>query len=170
MSGGHFDYLQYRISDIVDSIEAEIENATKPKPPKVVKEGVSIWEILGEGSRRYVFHESFHTYAQALEYYNKSINYKTIEQGEDYIIVEDNFTKSKYKVKYYTYEEYADGEYYPEYSEKTLEEFRKGIMKLKEAQVYAQRIDWLLSGDDGEDTFHKRLKQDLEKLKKENQQ
>lgn len=26
-----------------------------------------------------------------------------------------------------------------------------------------QRIDWLIAGDDGEETFHRRLKEDLEK-------
>lgn len=31
-------------------------------------------------------------------------------------------------------------------------------------EVYVQRIDWLASGDDGEDSFHKRLEADLEKL------
>jgi len=35
---------------------------------------------------------------------------------------------------------------------------------LRQAHVYAQRIDWLVSGDDGEDSFHRRLKHDLEKL------
>ncbi len=40
-----------------------------------------------------------------------------------------------------------------------------GIEKLKEAYVYAQRIDWYLSYDDGDDTLIKRLKEDLEKLK-----
>lgn len=35
MSGGHFDYQQYHIEDIADSIEREIEKATKPKPPKI---------------------------------------------------------------------------------------------------------------------------------------
>ena len=51
------------------------------------------------------------------------------------------------------------------YTEETLAEFRKAIEVLKQAEVYAQRIDWLLSGDDGEDNFHERLKEDLEKLK-----
>lgn len=50
------------------------------------------------------------------------------------------------------------------YSDKTLKEFRKGLNILKKASVYAQRIDWLLSGDDGEDDFHKRLKEELEQL------
>jgi hypothetical protein len=35
------------------------------------------------------------------------------------------------------------------------------------AEIYAQRIDWLLSGDDGEDSFRKRLKEDLERLKQQ---
>jgi hypothetical protein len=50
------------------------------------------------------------------------------------------------------------------YSEETIAEFRKGIDLLRQAQVYAQRIDWLLSCDDGEEQFHQRLKKDLSKL------
>jgi hypothetical protein len=33
------------------------------------------------------------------------------------------------------------------------------------AQIYTQRIDWLVSGDDGEDSFRERLKEDLEEYK-----
>ena len=47
----------------------------------------------------------------------------------------------------------------------TIDEFKKGIEHLKKALIYVQRIDWLLSGDDGEDTFHERLKEDLSKNK-----
>ena len=53
------------------------------------------------------------------------------------------------------------------YSPKTIEEFQKGLKILKEADVYLRRIDYLLSGDDGEETFHERLKEELEELKKE---
>ena len=49
-------------------------------------------------------------------------------------------------------------------SEETLKEFRSAAYYLNKAFVYTQRIDWLLSGDDGEETFHVRLKKDLEKL------
>jgi len=52
-------------------------------------------------------------------------------------------------------------EYYG-YSEETLKEFKKAVEILKKAQIYVQRIDWLVSGDDGEDTFHERLGKDLE--------
>jgi len=47
-----------------------------------------------------------------------------------------------------------------------MKEFRNGIDLLKRAQIYAQRIDWLLSSDDCEDTFHVRIKKDLSKLDK----
>ena len=32
------------------------------------------------------------------------------------------------------------------------------------AAIYAQRIDWLLSGDDGEESFKRRLKEELDEL------
>lgn len=51
-----------------------------------------------------------------------------------------------------------------DYSPETLKEFENAIEILNKAYVYAQRIDWLVSGDDGEETFHKRLKEELEKL------
>ena len=51
------------------------------------------------------------------------------------------------------------------FSEETIQEFKLAVWYLKQAFVYTQRIDWLLSGDDGEETFHERLKKDLEKLK-----
>ena len=48
------------------------------------------------------------------------------------------------------------------YPEEVIEKFKEGIDILRKAAIYAQRIDWLLSGDDGEETFLKRLKKDLE--------
>ena len=40
----------------------------------------------------------------------------------------------------------------------------KGIYHLERAQIYAQRIDYFLAGDDGEENFIKRLKMDLNTL------
>lgn len=51
------------------------------------------------------------------------------------------------------------------YSPETIAEFEKAVKALKLAYVYAQRIDWLLSGDDGEDSFHKRLQAQLGEMK-----
>lgn len=50
------------------------------------------------------------------------------------------------------------------FTAETIAEFRKGLKALREAEVYTQRIDWLVSGDDGEDSFHRRLADDLAKL------
>ena len=52
-----------------------------------------------------------------------------------------------------------------DYPEDILKEFKKAIEYLNIAEVYVQRIDWLASGDDGEENFRKRLKDDLNKLK-----
>ena len=51
------------------------------------------------------------------------------------------------------------------YSPETLDEFKNAVHALKVAQVYAQRVDWLISGDDGEESFHERLREDLEGIK-----
>lgn len=47
------------------------------------------------------------------------------------------------------------------YSQETLMAFKHGLNALKLAAIYAQRIDWLVSCDDGEDSFHSRLRKDL---------
>ena len=51
-----------------------------------------------------------------------------------------------------------------EYSEETILEFRQGLDALNKAVIYAQRIDWLVSGDDGEESFHRRLNKELGKF------
>lgn len=60
-----------------------------------------------------------------------------------------------------------EGEWHYSFSEETLAEFKKGIQALKKAFVYAHCIDWLLSGDDDEESFHERLKKELEELNNE---
>lgn len=50
------------------------------------------------------------------------------------------------------------------YTPETIAEFKNAIIIMRVAYIYAQRCDWLLSCDDGEDTFHKRLKDELSKI------
>ena len=50
-------------------------------------------------------------------------------------------------------------------SSETLKVFQDAVNHLRKAAVLVHRIDWLLAGDDGEDTFHKRLNDDLRQLK-----
>jgi len=95
MSGGHFDYNQYRIGQIADDIDHEVRNNDS--------EELNEWgDKIGAG-----------------------------------------------------------------YSEATMGVMRKAIAILRVAEIYAQRIDWLLSGDDGEDCLHRRLAEDLQKLEEQ---
>jgi hypothetical protein len=52
---------------------------------------------------------------------------------------------------------------YYTYPDEIQEKFRDAIKALRTAAIYAQRVDWLLSGDDGEESFLKRLKEELSK-------
>jgi hypothetical protein len=48
------------------------------------------------------------------------------------------------------------------YEPATIAEFRHCIAHLRLAAIYTQRIDYLVSGDDGEESFHRRLQHDLQ--------
>ena len=114
MSGGHFDYNQWHIRDIIYSLEDYI-------------------------------------YGHSLD-----------EEDIDYYI-EDHWLEDKEK-EYVIKNKHTVPNLY-EYSKETIKEFKKGLAILRKAYVYAQRIDWLLSGDDGEESFHERLKEELDNLK-----
>jgi hypothetical protein len=51
-----------------------------------------------------------------------------------------------------------------EYSDETIQKFKTAVDILSQAAIMAQRIDWLVSGDDGEETFHQRWDEDLTNL------
>ena len=51
------------------------------------------------------------------------------------------------------------------YRFETLRQMKRAVKCLRKAAVYAQRIDWLLSGDDSEETFMARLIPDLKAVK-----
>lgn len=51
-----------------------------------------------------------------------------------------------------------------EYSYDTRHNFRQAIYTLRLAAICAQRIDWLLSGDDSEEDFHTRLEEECNEL------
>jgi hypothetical protein len=111
MSGGHFDYDQYKIGYIADSIEKLVQ-----------KNGVK----------------------------------KTREELKD-----EGWRNPEW------YEKYPEDLYHHRYPDHVIEKFKEGVRILREAQVYAHRIDWFISGDDGEENFMTRLKDDLEMAKLE---
>ena len=112
MSGGTFDYQQYRIRDIANSVEEEIAKSGKPKTERELKEDYP-W------------------------------------RDEEY------------------FEKYPEDKFHYAYPEEIIEEFKKGYELLRKAEIYAQRMDWLFAGDDGNETFLERLKQELDVLEYE---
>lgn len=109
MSGGHFNYNQSRILEIIEKLEILIAQNGKKKTN------------LSDDDRR-----------SCKEY---------PEFAHEY-------------------------EFHYSYPKEVIKEFKKGLEMLKKAYIYAQRIDWLVSCDDGEEQFLERLKEDLNNIKK----
>ena len=53
------------------------------------------------------------------------------------------------------------------FSPKTLQVMQDTIKAMRRAETYSRRIEWLFSGDDGEEELHERLAEDLQELEKE---
>ena len=47
------------------------------------------------------------------------------------------------------------------YSSETIETLNKMLKTIKRAKIYLERIEWLFSGDDGEEDLIERTKEDL---------
>jgi hypothetical protein len=104
MSGGAFNYNQYKIREIYQRIEFELEKQGKEKSKE------DLW-----------MHREY-------------------------------------------YEKYPEEKICYIHSEDVQQIFKDAITALKKAEVYTQRIDWYLSGDDGEENFVSRLKSDLDSI------
>ena len=64
------------------------------------------------------------------------------------------------------YEKYPEDLNHYKYSDEVIEKFKEAVKTLRMAQIYAHRVDWLLSDDDGEESFLRRLDEDLTELNK----
>ncbi|MFV8342272.1 hypothetical protein [Flavobacterium sp. XS2P39] len=104
MSGGAFEYKQYNIREIHETIQSELDGMGNPKPKS------ELWND-----------QSYY------DQYPEELNWR-IE------------------------------------SEAVVNAYKTAVDLLKKAEVYAQRIDWYISGDDGEESFLRRLKEDLEAI------
>ena len=169
MSGGHFDYYQYHIEDIANKLERNLADIEYAKSIGTIKKkevyahlldtltGRKYWpNWLLETCNRY---DSVDDVVKALEKWY-------VIRGKDGKLYY-NESNASYEVVVYEgeNEQWADGKWHLEIEDpEVIEEFKKGLKILKTAAVYAQRIDWLLSGDDGEESFKERLKEELNEL------
>jgi hypothetical protein len=178
MSGGAFYYKQYALEEIADRIKREIHDATKPRPAKYTVRYVSVWEMKDERSSFRLFDHDFYQFKTLDEVRDYLKTLKRIrvssDNGEQIEFTEDGKRRYVYAVEYEEYEEEIDEDgftvysHYPDYTEETLAEFRKAVVIMKQADIYATRIDLLLSGDDSEESFHRRLNEELNKLNNDN--
>jgi hypothetical protein len=108
MSGGHWEYIQYRFTDIAEDIDKLIQQNGQPKTEEQLKD------------ERWHDDEWYEKYPEDLNHYK--------------------------------------------YSDEVIKQFKSASTMVKIAQIYIHRIDWLLSGDDGEEIFLERIDEDLKKL------
>jgi hypothetical protein len=108
MSGGHWDYLQRRLTNVIEDIDQLVKQNGKPKTEEELKE----------------------------------------ERWYD-----DEW-----------YEKYPKEKFHYKYSDDVIKNFKLGATIIATAQIYMQRIDWLLSGEDGSESFVRRLEEDLSEL------
>lgn len=53
------------------------------------------------------------------------------------------------------------------YSPATLKVMQEAIKAMRKAEIYSHRLEWFFSGDDGEESLHSRLEEDLKELSNE---
>ena len=69
MSGGHFDYQQYTLREIADTIERDIARAMAP-PPKKHEDYLTIYEM----TRPFAYHSLYNDF-QEFDSYDKALKY-----------------------------------------------------------------------------------------------
>lgn len=89
--------------------------------------------------------------------------HEEIQRRLDNIGKEKSEDDEEYNGKEY-YEKYPEDRFHKDESDEVKKILAEGIEILKKAEIYAQRIDWYLAGDDGEETLISRLKEELANL------
>ena len=72
-----------------------------------------------------------------------------------------------YSIRHCIYDHYPNDADVLELSDSTVETLKEAYKQIRIAEFYAIRVDRMMSGDDGEDTFHERLTDELKAFEKE---
>lgn len=186
MSGGHFDHKQFWIREIAETIERDIALALQPKPEMTHEDYWIIDEM-----------DSFASSHIYLSYYRKFESYEEAEayltQYEDVVRAETKYAERFFKddvtfqskvkymgrtkdgeripvlytIKHCVYDHYPYDVDVLELEDSTLETMKDAYRQLRMAEIYAQRVDWMMSDDDSEETMQKRLQQELQVFEEE---
>ncbi|MCR2005628.1 hypothetical protein NSB20_08805 [Bacteroides acidifaciens] len=186
MSGGYFDRSTYAMREIADTIERDIARALKPKPEKIQEDYWTIYEKDSFGSyHNYKDFMSFGSYEDAESFLlrdkiivkakQKYANRRFFDDGVVYQstkrymsdVPDDEQIPVLYSIHHCVYDRYPYDSNVLELSDETLDAMKEAYRQIRIAEIYATRVDWMMSGDDSEDSFRERIKEDLEEFEKE---
>lgn len=187
MSGGHFDYQQYLLREIADTIEHDIARALKPKPDMIHEDYWVINEMDYPNSWHVYprFYQTFETQGEAVNYLKQhevveeaAVDHPYVHTFKDDILFQSkdlDMIRTKdteripvlYSIHHAEYDRYPYDEDVLELSDKSIETMKEAYRQIRIAEIYAQRVDWMMSGDDGEETMQKRLAEELRSLEDE---
>ena len=186
MSGGYFDRSTYAMREIVDTMKRDIARALQSKPEKVYENYWTIYEKDSFGSyHSYKDYMSFASYEDAESFLLRDTTIVKAEQkyvdrqffGDGVIFqstmryMSDTSDGEQIPVLYSIHHCYYD--HYPyeadvlELSAETIDAMKEAYRQIRIAEIYATRVDRMMSGDDSEESFRERIKDDLTKCEKE---
>ena len=186
MSGGYFDRSTYAMCEIADTIERDIARALQPKPEKVYENYWTIYEKDSFGSyHSYKDYMSFASYEDAESFLLRDTTIVKAEQkyvdrqffGDGVIFQSTTRYMSDtsdteqipvlYLIHHCYYDRYPDEADVLELSDETINVMKEAYRQIRIAEIYATRVDWMMSGDDSEESFRERMKEDLAEFERE---
>lgn len=187
MSGGHFNYNQYLLREIAQKIEEDIARTLKPKPEKLHENYWTIDEKDSLGScRTFGGYMTFDSYAKAASYLLRFRGVRLAEPQyafgrffkEENVIFqsEKHFMRGTdegeqipvlYAIHHAEFDRYPYYEDILELTDETIDSLKEAYRQLRIAEIYADRVNWLMSADDDEESFQERLKYELDAFDKE---
>ena len=186
MSGGYFDRSTYAMCEIADTIERDIARALQPKPEKVYENYWTIYEKDSFGSyHSYKDYMSFASYEDAESFLLRDTTIVKAEQkyvgrqffGDGVIFQSTTRYMSDtsdteqipvlYLIHHCYYDRYPDEADVLELSDETINVMKEAYRQIRIAEIYAPRVDWMMSGDDSEESFRERMKEDLAEFERE---
>lgn len=186
MSGGHFDHKQFWIREIADTIERDIAWALQPKPKKVHEDYWTIYEMDSFASSHIYpcYCKNFDSYEEAEAYLTQhEVVVRAESKYAERFFKDDTTFQSKvnfmnrtkdgeripvlFAIHHCVYDHYPYDVDVLELEDTTLETMKEAYRQLRIAEIYAQLVDWMISGDDSEETFQERLQEELQAFEKE---
>lgn len=175
--GRYFDYQDWRIEDIANSIRERLEEARTPLPPKVKKHRIIIRHKVGDGC--YVIepgeswmyeHDEFTSRNEAIDYLN-SLHWLEKVGDNAWVDIYSTFgdKANLYEINEYDSEVYADEQYHIDYSQEEIKYLSDALKCIEKARVYMKEYDSAENncsfGKDG--SFKNNLEKSLEKFENE---